>query len=307
MKAFVFGDIHLGKYSIKPVEEASEKVFEWVNSVLDRYKVEMVIFLGDRFRSRDPEGVIRDYADKGFLGISARVPVICLVGNHDMYFKENSEINSYGVLEEWKSIIIVKDARVMEFRGKKLGFAAFGYLGIASEEELDFLFMHDLIQDVAVWSNSSVKADSIAAKRVYGGHLHRRQRYGKVMYVGTPYRQSFGDGDVVGGLVLDMDTGEEIWVEGFGPKFGVTLEDDMEGGVYRLSSVEEAEIAKQRGAAWVEVLGRVPVNVSIVSSKIGEELDLSVLIEKYVDSKKIEDKGKREALVWLGKEVLASL
>lgn len=124
MKALLFGDIHLGRYNIKEVDDASKGIWNWVFEYIKN--VDVAIFLGDRFRSRDPEGALRDNADRMFVELSKIVPVYCIIGNHDMYYKSGSMENNYGVLDKWNNIYVIKDRVIIELGGKKCEFLPYG-------------------------------------------------------------------------------------------------------------------------------------------------------------------------------------
>ena len=255
MKIFIFGDTHTGKYQINEVTQASYDVWSWAESTAKKEKPDLIVFLGDRCRNRDPEGVIRNIADEGIIGLAKYTPIYALCGNHDFYFKTGNIENNYGILKYWKSytIDIVNNIKKVTYGDATLEFVAYG---AKPSGQGDYLFMHDEIQGVMGWTKEGITKELLKGyKKVYSGHIHQRIQDGNITYVGVPYQQGFGDGGITGGLILDLSTGKEKWIEGFGPKFLTGLTSDIKGNIVRVKTLQEKETALEKGALWCEVIG----------------------------------------------------
>lgn len=279
MKVFIFGDTHTGRYRIPEVTDASFMVWDWVLGHVN--DVDMVIFLGDRCRNRDPEGVIRNIADEGLVRIAEKVPVIALCGNHDYYFKSGSLENNYGVLSKWSSIQIVKSSAIVEFNGVKCEFVSYGN---TPSGQGDFLFIHDEVVGITGWAKSGLSSDTLKNyKKVYSGHIHQRIQNGNITYVGVPFQQGFGDGDLTGALILDLSTGQEHWIDGFGLRFVTGLKPDLTQCIVRVETEEQKEEALKRGAKWIEVIGSQESKVvEIVEASVNRE-GWNDWVKEYVD------------------------
>lgn len=122
--------------------------------------------------------------------------------------------------------------------------------------------MHDEIEGMTAFTSNRVRLSSIKGYiKVYSGHIHKRMHSKNVTYVGCPYQQNFGDSDVTGGLILDLETGKEEWVEGYGPKFITGLQGDLKGNIVRVSTEEERKVAIEKGAIWVEIVNQKDATV----------------------------------------------
>ena len=128
MKAFVFGDCHIGRYNHQQVTDESFGIWDWAEKYIA--EVDIIIFLGDRFRSRDPEGSIRDIGDIGLWRIAKKKPVIAICGNHDFYYKHGSIENNYGVMKQIDNVTVVVDRAKVQLDGVNLEFAACGHQAI---------------------------------------------------------------------------------------------------------------------------------------------------------------------------------
>lgn len=282
MKVLVFTDAHTGRFAIQQVEQASLNVWNWAYDQAINEKVDIIIFLGDRCRSRDPEGVIRDEADNGLIKLAERFAVIALCGNHDYYFKEGSLLNNYGVLKKWNNINVVSDGVIVDLGGMKCEFLPYGQ---TPSGNADYLFMHDEIEGATKWiKKKGITVKSLKSyKHVYVGHIHNRIQFKNVTYVNVPYQQSFGDGTPVGGLVLNLKTGSESWIPGFGPRFVTGIGKDLTNCIVRVGTEEEKEIALKKGAIYVEIMG---VEEQEQVAKTEEDVsgaDFSDWIQEYVD------------------------
>lgn len=254
MRAFIFGDTHTGRYFIEDITKASMAVWDWAYDIIQTKKIDAVFFLGDRCRSRDPEGLIRDIADRGLVRLSELVPVYCICGNHDFYFKSGSIENNYGILSKWKNIHVISDNIVVKFGDINVEFLAYGSEPSGRGQ---YLMMHDEIEGMLHWVKDGVSREKLKSyKKVYSGHIHYRKIDGNMVYVSVPFQQNFGDGKEVGGLILDLNTGKEDWVGGFGPKFITGLTANINGNIVRVETDSEREEALKRGAIWVEVIGK---------------------------------------------------
>jgi len=113
----VYSDIHYDEYGFSGVDPQTKKnnrlmdiasadtqITEFAKFCRQESRQHFILFLGDRFRKRNPQGYIRDLADQEMrrraqLGI----PQAILPGNHDFYEKSQYKGTSYGVADIFKS------------------------------------------------------------------------------------------------------------------------------------------------------------------------------------------------------------
>ena len=109
MRFIVFGDIHLGTYEGSVLDETglNGRLIDGLNvwDEISKYAVDnnikTIAFLGDRFRSSNPKGYIRDLADEKLKMFGINFDFLCLVGNHD-YYEKSSFYHSFGVAHIFK-------------------------------------------------------------------------------------------------------------------------------------------------------------------------------------------------------------
>ena len=190
---------------------------------IETHDIKTIIHLGDfldrrKFVNFQTLNAVRSgFIDK--LEISgAKMHVI--LGNHDIFFKNKSEVNSLQELFADKFIVHNKPT-VEVFDGTPIALLPW----INSENEHESLkFIQNAKADIlcghleldgfnvlrSVVFNGGMKSSLFAKyKAVYTGHFHTRHSKGNIHYLGCPYQITLGDyGDKKGFHVLDTDTGE---------------------------------------------------------------------------------------------------
>ncbi len=211
----VFADNHIGVYEGSSVDEQTGlntrlidclSVWDDVMSYARLKKIKVIAFLGDRFRSTNPEGYIRDLADEKLKAMSSEFTLLCLVGNHD-YYKKSSFYHSYGVAhifeESFRGLTLIDKPTVTPIvhHSGQINFwgLPFGHDLINQDFSRHFdtdqfnvlLFHHDVIgtkypSGHAVETGLDMKSLS-AFDLVLGGHIHLAQKFADVKggYVGS--------------------------------------------------------------------------------------------------------------------------
>jgi len=290
MRVFVFGDVHEGTSRFKQVEEQGARVWQWVIDVVEEYRCSMVFFLGDRFKSRDPEGVVRDRSDAGLLSLVKQVPVIAICGNHDFYYKSSNCCN-YGILNDdvvrKLGLVVVADSFEVEIGGRLIEFLSYNS---KPRCKASWLFMHHEVEGLSKWATGLSKSEIAFYERIFSGHIHARIEYLNVQYIGVPFQQSFQDLEPCGGLVLDIVTGQMQWIDFPGRVRFIVLDDlsnvnDLTNCVVRTTKPELYERMLELGALHVEVVWKDEIALSRGSAVVVEKLNWDEVIREYLEVK----------------------
>lgn len=147
---------------------------------------------------------------------------VTIVGNHDLYYTDSSEITSLSVLEECERVSIIRKPKVLNFDGFNIGMVPW----ISNEEEqAEFeKFVKNCNASIIV-SHLELKGFEFASgiisekgqdeelllgfDKVLNGHYHGKQikQNSNIMILGTPYELDWGDyGKDKGFYVLDTVT-----------------------------------------------------------------------------------------------------
>lgn len=225
MKIALIGDSHFGARNDSPI------FLDYFMSFFDRvffpyietHDIKTIIHLGDfldrrKFVNFQTLNAVRSgFVDK-LESSGAKMHVI--LGNHDIFFKNKSEVNSLQELFADKFIVHNKPT-VEVFDGTPIALLPW----INSENEDESLkFIQSAKADIlcghleldgfnvlrSVVFNGGMKSSLFAKyKAVYTGHFHTRHSKGNIHYLGCPYQITLADyGDKKGFHVLDTDTGE---------------------------------------------------------------------------------------------------
>jgi len=156
--------------------------------------------------------------------------IIC--GNHDIYGKNTNEVNSLKSLKWIPGIKIFEEPETIQFGPKKVFLMPWRKDHDAERdvlrevEEHDYMFCHTdlkgLMFNKFVRIEEGLNYDDMDKfERVYSGHIHYSQNFGKMRMLGSPYQLTRSDTDNPKGItVLDLETGyEEYYDNHYSPKF----------------------------------------------------------------------------------------
>lgn len=221
----IFSDIHIGlQRNSKFWHDVTWKWANWFVEDIRKKGIKDVVFCGDYFHTRDEVSVDTLHFGTKVLELFKEFNLIMIVGNHDCFLKDSSEVNSISPYSEWPNVKIVDKLYTIEAFGKTINFVpwgikyqdipeadiTFGHFEINYYKMNTYAICHDGIEDEEFVEKSPI---------VISGHFHLRdeRRYsngGKVVYVGNPFQMDFNDaGTTKGYYTLDIKTGEMIFTE----------------------------------------------------------------------------------------------
>jgi len=241
-KVFVWSDTHLGarSNSTEWMDIMEEAHFKFIIPTIKKHfkKGDIIVNCGDVFDNRTSVNIksldlgIRIYEELGKIG-----PVHIIAGNHDLYYKTNTEVTSLDSLKYIPNVTVHKDVNVIEHDNQKILMMPWRR-DIKEEAETlqdyqinnncDYAFMHGTFSLIKYNKYVNIHEDEGANpksadgyKRVYTGHIHWSQQKGNINVVGTPYQITRGDsGNNKGMFILDLATGKDTFYENtISPKF----------------------------------------------------------------------------------------
>ncbi len=188
---------------------------KWLRDELDNKGITDIIISGDFFHYRDEIAVNTIHFVKEILDVWKSFNIVILVGNHDAYYKDRSDVNSLTILQGWPNITIVPDLRTETLFGKKVTFVPWG-VGVEDIPDSDVIFGHFEINSFKQTNfkvcSSGIRSKDILDKSglIITGHFHLRdeRKYdnGTILYLGSPFQMDFGDvGSSKGYYILDIE------------------------------------------------------------------------------------------------------
>ena len=229
-KFLVLGDLHLGmkKFNIDWLDNQVSFFDKQVVPYMKENKIKYIIQLGDLFDNRTTVDLLfmKELKTKFFDSLKDNdIVLITLVGNHDIYHKENRDTT---LLEHYSSLypstfIVIGERDNFNINGQNCRIIPWITKDetISSKEliDVDYLFGHFEIRDFEmVVGHKDVSSEldvhffkKANLKGVFSGHYHIRNNYDIVTYLGTPYQLNWGDTCLQNGFeVFDEDFNREF-------------------------------------------------------------------------------------------------
>lgn len=290
-RVWILGDLHFGVRA-NSVEwlEIQQDFFEQVFIPTLKKHVkpgDVLVQVGDTFDNRQSVNLrVLHYAIELFEKLGKILPVHVICGNHDIWAKKSNDVSSIDTLKWIPNVQVYKKPKAFKWHDKEILLMPWRRDSDHEVETLlkfpktDIVFCHSEVAGVAL--NSKVRnqhgTDTESYKNysaVYSGHIHYRQKKGKLRLVGTPYELTRSDsGNPKGFDLVDLETMEETFFQNdVSPKF-------LKFNLKSLYMVQLGEFKDQIRNNFVDLY---------VPSKIATSSALSKLINKVQKiSRKIE-------------------
>ena len=219
-KAAVFTDIHLGlKGNSKVHNDDCERFVDWYIDQAKANNCETGIFCGDWHHNRNSlnlttmDATIRCMKKLG----SAFEKFYFFDGNHDLYYKDKRDVNSTAFATYIPGITFIDEIyqeddvalvpwlvgdewrKIKDVKSKYM----FGHF------ELPSFYMNAMVQ---MPDHGELKAEHFQHQEyVFSGHFHKRQKQGKIHYLGNAFPHNYADAwdDARGMMILDRENNKE--------------------------------------------------------------------------------------------------
>ena len=217
-------DIHIGIHQNSALwHNITLEWAKWLSSELKRKKITDIIISGDFFHYRDEIAVNTMHFVTDILDTWRDFNIIMLVGNHDAYYKDKSDVNSLSILSGWNNITSISKMTNVTLLGKNVTFCPWG-TKVKDIPESDIIFGHFEVktfkQNMFKICDTGITAADLLKKSslIVSGHFHLREervyKNGVILYLGNPFQMDFGDIESTKGYyILDLSTGEYEFTE----------------------------------------------------------------------------------------------
>ena len=255
-KLLLFADahIHTHKGSLKRLQHCLDALKWALQTAVDR-KIDNVLFLGDLFQDREKIQVLpyqRTYEIiNSYCGGNPYLNLYMLIGNHDMWFANKTDVSSIYPFGSIKGIRIIRKCETINIGGLDIDFLPFTLNPLKSIEAFKQSQSKILCGHIAldgaqlntfykVQADVSVEYDGDMVKvgankfqpweRVFLGHYHGEQKVGHVEYVGSPLQLNFAEAFQKKHVIeLETEDLSTTYIENtFSPHHIIMTEDDWE-------------------------------------------------------------------------------
>lgn len=323
-RLLVVGDLHFCERSAKIIPLLVDEV----HRVIDEEQPDGVVFLGDTLdRFRNIDSIWHGLATDFIIGVSQRVPVLLLIGNHDIPNKNHFLSDEHGFHALYYiPNIVVADNQPMVFTVKGQDFLGVPYcpngrfaeaLGYYKPglDNITAVFAHQEFSGCIYNNKPSKHGDPWPWKKpCYSGHIHHHHKVGEYLtYIGTPYQDKSNENLDKSISLLDFTKDEivekRIYLN-LPKKYRLTLNVEEyaaltleEGNIYYVDVTGlESELALHRnGAKSYDIIdggGRVFFRAI-------DNVSAGVMIDKFVSVKELLDGlvEERPYLAWVHRRI----
>jgi calcineurin-like phosphoesterase family protein len=253
-KIYLIGDSHIGLGYPNSVDKWYKVHKEYFSDFLiptlkQRIKPgDIIVHLGDLFDNRNVIPInLLNYGMDVVEELSKIAPTHIIIGNHDLWSKSASEINSIRPFRYIPNVTIYDKVTKIDYNGKKILMMPYiekrleQIKAIDENRDCEYLFCHsDLngckmhLTSVAHKNSDKIDIEDFKPfKKVRSGHIHLVQSNNNFTFVGSVFQMDRNDlGDQKGIFVIDtIDESEQFFPNIISPvfkKFSVREESDIE-------------------------------------------------------------------------------
>ena len=223
-KMCMFTDIHFGARNNSDQHNLDNLDFvDWFIEKVKEEKPSHIAFLGDFYENRNAINVrTLNHATEACRRINALgIPVIWIIGNHDLYHRSNRKIFSTNMFEDLENFILVNEPLELNkdwyvtpflFREEYPSLAADinGHKYVLGH----FEFRNFVVTGATRTLDHGPDPEAFSGpKFIFSGHFHKRQFNRNIVYIGNTFPTNYGDaGDAERGMcVFEPDAKEEIY------------------------------------------------------------------------------------------------
>lgn len=216
-KIGIISDLHLGVHTNSV--QWHDIAVEWATWLANEFKqqhIKDIIFCGDWHHNRSEISVNTLQISADILDIFKDFNLIAITGNHDVYYKHRTDVNSLSIFKTRDNVTIYDKVVTFTAFDRTITLCPWN-TNINSIPKSDVIFGHFEIETFKMNAykvceeGMRIKDLLQRSNLIISGHFHMRHEKkfgaGTILYVGNPYQMDFGDaGNYKGYYILDLDT-----------------------------------------------------------------------------------------------------
>jgi len=208
-KIFLLSDVHFG-VRINSLEWLDNHLSFFYNFYIPYLKKnykegDILFFLGDWFDNKETIDIkVMDESIKLMATLSSILPIHLMTGNHDIYKKIDTDVNSLSTFKYIPNVYIYEEPIIVTNGSSKI--LIMPWVGNSEEEEnlvndnkIDYVFAHTTINGFnydngrKIEKTGSKLSNLKSVKKLFSGHIHKRQEDRNAIYIGSPYHTKRSD------------------------------------------------------------------------------------------------------------------
>lgn len=205
---FLISDLHFGvrSNSLEWLVNQKDFFYNFYIPFLKKYykKGDVLWVLGDWFDNRQLLDIyVMNTSIDIVISLSEILPVYFLIGNHDIYKKYDTDVNSVAAFRHIPNVFVYEKPAIIT--NNKSTIFVMPWVGNKDDEEnyiksnpTDYIFAHTDISGFQYDNNKLINkgidvTEIKTLKRMFSGHIHKRQEQEKIIYIGCPYHTKRSD------------------------------------------------------------------------------------------------------------------
>lgn len=212
-RIFLLSDLHFGVRANSLEWTSNQKIFFkdfYIPYLKQNVQPGDILFiLGDWFDNRQLLDIyVMNISIDIVLELADILPLYFITGNHDIYKKYDTDVNSIVAFRHIPNVVIYEKPLIVTNSISKI--LVMPWVGHKDDEEkyikankYDYIFAHT---DIAGFQydngreiklNVGINLEKYKIKRLFSGHIHKRQEKKNIIYIGSPYhtkRSDIGNG-----------------------------------------------------------------------------------------------------------------
>jgi calcineurin-like phosphoesterase family protein len=208
-RIFLLSDLHFG---------VRANSLEWLENQKSYFNNFYIPFLKENVQKGDILFILGDWFDNRQLldiyvmntsidivfDLSDILPVYFMTGNHDIYKKYDTDVNSIVAFKYIPNVTVYEKPLIITNNETKI--LLLPWIGNGETEEnyarankFDYMFAHADINGFKYDNGREIKNSSAnfskfrSIKKLFSGHIHKRQEIGNMIYIGSPYHTKRSD------------------------------------------------------------------------------------------------------------------
>jgi len=235
-RIFLLSDVHIG---------VRANSLEWISNIKNYFQKfyipflkanvqngDILFFLGDFFDSRQLLDIyVMNSSIDIVVELSEILPVYFMTGNHDIYKKYDTDVNSIAAFRYIPNVNVIEKPIVIS--NGESNILVLPWIGSVETEEAyvranktEYIFAHTEITGFKYDNGKDIR-NSIdfmkfkGIKKIFSGHIHKRQEMQNIIYLGSPYHTKRSDIGNTKGIYLfnPSDNSFEFTLNDFSPIF----------------------------------------------------------------------------------------
>ena len=223
-KEAIISDLHFGCHSNSEVWHQIMIDFGiWFKQELTSREIKKFTIMGDFFDNRNEIGVQTLSIAGKFMDMFDDFEICIISGNHDMFYKNRTDVNSISIFTGRKNVTVVSDITTKMLGNLKATYIPWG-CDVTAVENSDIIFGHLEINGFYMipgkTAEGKIDPKTLLSKSdlIFSGHFHLRDERafpkGKIIYTGSPYQLNWGEmSNIPGFYILNYDDKSYSFVE----------------------------------------------------------------------------------------------